>query len=210
LIVNHHIGGAVLLQNNDNFITGNDATNQIFEMNRSLQLARWSASQQPRIDPATGQSYSVSFMPLFIGISQEGDGYPNDQILNGLTPLPNEMAMGATWNPDLTAQVGSVPSGSVGPEVQPAARAFFGRARASPSGRSATWARTFGGDPLGGNGPRHPGVPGAGKRRWHFPGNGGADRLPEVATVRSFEELKNFGLAPFFAITPTVERHTRD
>src|SRR5690606_37326732 len=108
LITNHHVGGVVLLKDNDNFSQGEDSLSSIREMIESLQISRWTAAQEPRLDPATGKSYSVNFIPLFIGTSQEGDGYPNDQILQGITPLPNEMAMGATWDTNLTEQVGSV------------------------------------------------------------------------------------------------------
>ena len=36
-------------------------------------------------------------VPLFIGIDHEGDGYPYTRITGGTTPIPNAMAIGATW-----------------------------------------------------------------------------------------------------------------
>ena len=41
-------------------------------------------------------------------LTQEGDGFPTDQITNRLTPLPSPLAIGATWNPEYARQVGSV------------------------------------------------------------------------------------------------------
>jgi len=213
LIANHNIGGVILLASNDNFIQTTDPFTPTLAMNRQLQLDRWAASQQPRLN-AAGESFTPTYIPLFIAITQEGDGYPYDQILTGLTPLPNEMAMGATWNPDLVDQVGNI----LGKEISslginlllgPSLDVLETPQQASGSGLGT---RTFGGDPFwvaqmsqafirgvhqGSDGK----VAVAAK---HFPGNGGADRLPEeeVATVRkSLEELQNFDLAPFFGVT---------
>jgi beta-N-acetylhexosaminidase len=214
LIFNHHIGGVILLAGNENIPAGEGATTALFELNRQLQINRWNAAQEQRIDPATGETYRVNFTPLFIGISQEGDGAPNDQILNGLTPLPNEMAMGAAWNPDLTRQVGRVLGSElsslgfnllIGPSLD-----VLEQPR--PEDPSDLGTRTFGGDPfwVGVMGQAYlEGLHTGSNGRMaviakHFPGNGGADRLPEeeVATVRkSFEQLKNFDLKPFFAVT---------
>ena len=204
LIINQHIGGVNLLAENDNFNATPDGLANILAMNRQLQLDRWSASQQPG-KSATGEDFTPTFIPLFIAISQEGDGYPYDQILNGLTPLPNEMAMGATWNQNLVSQVGAVlgnelSSLGINMLLGPSLDVLEAPALEGGSGLGT---RAFGGDPfwvakLGkalitgvhtGN---------AGKIAVvakHFPGNGGADRLPEeeVATVRkSLEELQNF------------------
>jgi beta-N-acetylhexosaminidase len=213
LIVNQHIGGVMLLAENDNFNNSPDGLASLLAMNRQLQLDRWAASQQPRTT-STGEVFTPAFIPLFIAIPQEGDGYPYDQILNGLTPLPNEMAMGATWNPNLVSQVGSV----LGKELSSLGfNLLLGPSldvleAPAPEGGSGLGTRAFGGDPfwVGKLGKAfitgvHSGS--AGKMAVvasHFPGNGAADRLPEeeVATVRkSLEELQNFDLAPFFEVT---------
>ncbi len=60
------------------------------------------------INPLTGEEYDSTYVPLFTGITQDGNGFPTDQILSGLTPLPSEMAIGATWNPGLAGRVGEV------------------------------------------------------------------------------------------------------
>jgi beta-N-acetylhexosaminidase len=214
LIANHHIGGVILMASNDNFSSGETKLSQILEMNRQLQANRWAAVQSPRFDPASGQEYSLNYIPLFIGISQEGDGYPYDQILSGLTTLPDEMAMGATWNPGLATKVGNV----LGKELSTLGfNLLLGPSldvleRPRPEDISDLGTRTFGGDPfwVGVMGNAYiQGVHQGSEGRMaviakHFPGNGGADRLPEeeVSTVRkNFEQLKNFDLKPFFAVT---------
>ena len=108
LIVNHHVGGVVLLASQDNFTNGDQSLQDIQNLTRQLQTDSWTASQATQTDPNTGQQFTPNYVPLLIATAQEGDGYPYDQILSGVTPLPNEMALGATWNPDLAYQVGDV------------------------------------------------------------------------------------------------------
>jgi len=215
LISNYHIGGVVLLAENDNFTAGEDALNQIVTLTSELQNNRWNAATNPPSDlfSIEGQT-GPHFIPLFIGISPEGDGYPEAQLLYGVTNLPNQMAIGATWNPDLAEQVGE----TLGRELSALGfNLLLGPSldvleRPQLDGGSDLGTRTFGGDPfwVGELGRAYiRGVHTGSMNRMaivakHFPGNGGADRLPEeeVATVRkSLEQLKNFDLAPFFAVT---------
>ncbi|MGW8250697.1 MAG: glycoside hydrolase family 3 N-terminal domain-containing protein, partial [Anaerolineales bacterium] len=214
MIVNKHIGGVVLLTANDNFVNGENTTGQIQTMNRQLQLNRWAASQQPRLDQATNETFTIHFTPLLIGTYQEGDGYPYDQILSGLTQLPNGMAMGATWNTDLTNQVGDI----LGNELASMGiNLLFGPSldvleTPNPESSSDLGTRTFGGDPfwVGELGRAflkgvHAGSNGrVATIAKYFPGNGGADRPTEeeVSTVRkSFDQLKKIDLVPFFAVS---------
>ncbi len=214
LITNRFIGGVVLLAANDNIPDGNQTVNQVFTLVRQLQLVRRSTSQSSKINPANGEPFTPAYIPLFISIPQEGDGYAYDQILSGLTPLPNEMALGATWNPALSTQVGSV----LGKELSILGiNLLLGPSldvleNPRQEGANDLGTRSFGGDPFW--------VAEMGKAfiqgvhegsqgqiavvAKHFPGQGGSDRLPdeEVATVRkSLEELESFELAPFFAVT---------
>jgi beta-N-acetylhexosaminidase len=160
------------------------------------------------------ETYTPAYIPLFIGISQEGDGYPYDQIFSGMTQLPSQMALGATWSTDLSLQVGDVQGRELS---QLGFNLLFGpsldvlEVPTTDSGGDLG-VRTFGGDPfwVGSLGQAfiagvHQGSNGkmvvASK---HFPGFGGSDRLPEeeVATVlSSLEQLKQIDLAPFFAVT---------
>jgi beta-N-acetylhexosaminidase len=214
LIVNYHVGGVVLRSVNDNFV-GSDRTLAIAQsLTGQLQRDEYSASQEQQTNPETLEAFTPAYIPLFIGISQEGDGYPYDQILNGVTTLPSEMALGATWSTEFSHEVGGVLGSELttlgfnlllGPSLDVL------EVPASESGGDLG-VRTFGGDPfwVGALGQAyisgvHQGSNGkmvvAAK---HFPGFGGSDRLPEeeVATVRSsMEQLKQIDLAPFFSVT---------
>ncbi|MBI3153333.1 MAG: hypothetical protein HYZ21_14450, partial [Chloroflexi bacterium] len=212
LIARYHVGGVVLTAGNDNF-SGSNTVSQARTLINALQRLEWDSAVTPTEDPLTGKNITFSYVPLFIGITQEGDGYPTDEILNGLTPLPSEMAIGATWNPNLAEQVGTIR----GREL--AALGFnlhFGPSLdvlETPSSLGGDFgARVFGGDPFWAGEMGRAYVTGlhAGSENKmlviakHFPGVGGADRLPdqEVSTVRkSLEQLKQIELAPFFAVT---------
>ena len=218
LITNYHVGGVVLLARNDNIIDNGsnpEATiRQVNELIQQLQQSEWDSSLEPQENPITGESFEPNYIPLLVGLPQEGDGYPYDQILSGLTTLPNHMAMGATWTPDLANQAGTVLGAELSalgfnlllgpvldvlepPELETALNLST---------------RTFGGDPfwVGEMGRAyirgvHQGSDGqVAVVAKHFPGHGSSDRLPEeeVATVRkSLDELSSFDLAPFLAVT---------
>ncbi len=224
LIVNHHIGGVILLAANDNFGPDDDLLTNILTMNRQLQQNRWDVAQQPLTNPDTGETQTLNYMPLFIGTYQEGDSHPYDQILSGLTQLPNAMALGATWNSEYAHQVGTVLGTElvalginllIGPSLD-----VLETPRLESSSDLGT--RAFGGDPfwVGEMGKAyisgvHEGSAGRiATVAKHFPGNGGADRPAEeeVATVRkSLDQLKRIDLVPFFAVTgnsPSIEATT--
>ncbi|HZM21809.1 MAG TPA: glycoside hydrolase family 3 N-terminal domain-containing protein, partial [Anaerolineales bacterium] len=205
LITNHHVGGVVLLAENDNFIAEPDTVRGAHQLVNALQSMEWET---------TTSDSEKTYVPLFVGISQEGDGAPNDQILSGLTPMPNEMAIGATWNTDLARQIGSV----LGSELSALGfNLFLGPSldvveTPNPSPQIDLGTRVFGGDPfwVGEMGRAYIGGLHEGSNAHmmvvakHFPGRGSADRLPEqeIATVRkSLEQLEQIELAPFFAVT---------
>lgn len=214
LITKYHVGGVILQAQNNNFV-GPDQTIPILQsLTDQLQRDEYSASDTEQEIPDTGETFRPAYVPLLIGLAQDGDGYPYDQVLSGLTPLPNEMTLGATWDTDLATRVGQV----LGNELNILGiNLLFGpsldvlEAPYSESGGDLG-VRTFGGEPfwVGEMGRAY--VSGlhqgsnnellvVGKR---FPGIGGADRLPEdeVATVRkNLEQLKQFELYPFFALT---------
>jgi beta-N-acetylhexosaminidase len=222
LITNYHVGGVVLQASNDNFMATPDTVSGAYQVITQLQSAEWQASQGlPAVEAtgtptlaATPTSTRVNYIPLFIGISQDGDGFPKDQILNGLTPLPDLMALGATWNPALAEQVGAV----AGAELSSIGfNLFFGPSLdvlESPGSSfgNGLGASAFGGDPywVGAMGSAyitglHTGSDGhLMVIADHFPGRGSADRPvgEEPATVRkSLESLKQIELAPFFSVT---------
>ncbi len=212
LIVQHHVGGVILTRENDNFIEDNAAAGA-YQLIQQLQRIEWDASSTPSLDPTTGSELKSVYVPLFVGISQEGDGYPSDQILSGLTPLPSQMAIGATWDLDLAEEAGTVRGGEIS---ELGFNLFLGPSLdvlETPVGSGGDLgARVFGGDPfwVGEMGQAYIRGLHVGSHgnmlviAKHFPGTGGADRLTqdEVSTVRkSLEQLKQVELAPFFAIT---------
>ncbi len=215
LLVNYRVGGVVLLAQNDNFIAAApDAVTQAHALIENLQRVVWDTSITSGINPETGQTQGDSaFVPLLVGIAQEGNGSPTDQILNGLTPLPSEMAIGATWNTELAQKVGEVR----GRELSALGfNLFFGPSLdvlevPSVSGGDLG-TRVFGGDPfwVGEMGRSYvTGLHDGSNDQLlvvakHFPGVGGSDRLPEdeVSTVRkSIDQLKQIELSPFFAVS---------
>lgn len=210
LIVNRHIGGVVLLAENDNFTAEPDTLVNVQRMVNTLQTLEWDTTASG-VDAEAPRGI---YVPLFIGISQEGDGLPQDQILSGLTPAPDAMAIGATWKPELAQQVGNV----IGRELSALGfNLFLGPSldvveAPDPAARSDLGTRVFGGDPfwVGEMGRAYvAGLHAGSDNRMvvvakHFPGRGSSDRLPEeeVATVRkSLDQLKQIELFPFFSVT---------
>ncbi|MBI5961960.1 MAG: hypothetical protein HY863_00665 [Chloroflexi bacterium] len=213
LIVRHHIGGVVLLAQNDNFVQAPDTASQVHALIEGLQQVEWSNSANPVVNLETGDPVTAAYVPLLVGVTQEGNGYPTDQILSGLTPLPSEMAIGATWNKELSEQVGEVR----GRELAALGfNLYFGpsldvlEVPAVSGGDLGT--RVFGGDPfwVGEMGSAYVSGLHIGSENnllvvaKHFPGVGGSDRLPEeeVSTVRkSIDQLKQIELEPFFTVS---------
>ena len=214
LIANQHVGGVILLAENDNFVSSPDTVASTYELISTLQNIEWNATIAETIPRKV-------YTPLFVGISQEGDGVPTDQIMSGMTYLPNEMAIGGTWKTENATQVGSV----LGQELSAIGfNMYLGPSLdvvefPNPSARSDLGTRVFGGDPfwVGEMGQAYiAGLHEGSNNRMvvvakHFPGRGGSDRAPEedVSTVRkSLEQLKQIELPPFFAVTsssdPTV------
>ncbi len=150
LIANHHIGGVILSAANDNF-SDQDTIAGAQGLIESLQRVAWDSSLGSVIDPASGQPARLNYVPLWIGLSQEGNGYPYDQVLSGLTPLPSEMALGATWNPTLASQAGQV----MGRELSTLGiNLYLGPSLdvielPNPSASGDLGTRAFGGDPTG-------------------------------------------------------------
>jgi beta-N-acetylhexosaminidase len=217
LISRHYIGGVVLQRKNDNFVGGDSTVQSAYDLISSLQTIKWQ-STQANGDTSGNTSDLPVYIPLFIGASQEGDGPPNSQIISGFTQIPNEMTIGATWNPDLAEQNGAI----LGNELKKVGINLL----LGPSldvlelplqeGGEDLGTRTFGGDPywVGEMGKAFiSGIHQGGENKVavmakHFPGRGGSDRPleEEVATVRkSLEQLKQIELAPFFAVTGASE-----
>jgi len=207
LITDHHIGGVILLAGNNNIAAPPGSVQSTHQLISNLQSIEWNAA-------LANETPRKVFVPLLVGISQEGDGSPNDQLLSGMTALPNEMAIGATWSPEIAYETGTV----LGQELSSIGfNLYLGPSldvldAPNPSARSDLGTRVFGGDSfwVGKMGQEYiSGLHRGSKNRIlvvakHFPGRGGSDRSPEeeVATVRkSLEQLKQIELSPFIAVT---------
>ena len=164
---------------------------------------------------------STVHVPLFIGVTHEGNDFPYTWLRNGFTPLPDAMAIGATWHPANAEAVGQI----VGRELAAVGVNFL----LGPSldvldnprgGREGDLGvRVFGGDPywVGRMGQAYiQGVHRGSDYRVitvakHFPGQGSSDRRPEdeVATVQKpLAALQQVELPPFAAATRLDARKT--
>jgi beta-N-acetylhexosaminidase len=158
------------------------------------------------------------YVPLFVAIEHEGDGYPYTHLLRGVTAIPDSMAIGATWDANNAAVVGEI----VGRELSALGfNMLFGpsldvldRPRLEVSTNLGV--RCFGGDPywvglMGQAYIRGVHVGSEGRLATiaqHFPGLGGSDRRvnQEVAFVqKSLKELSSSELVPFFQVTQAKE-----
>ncbi len=227
LIVNWHISGVVLRAENDNFAPQPETLSTLQALTEALQDAEYASSlEQPGSEVGAEGTPGGAYVPLFIALEHDGGGVPGEGVIPGMTELPSQMAIGATWDPSLAEATGRV----VGEEL--AALGF--NMMLGPSldvlhdprigGSEGLGVRAFGGDPfwVGEMGRAYvSGVhEGAGGRiaviPKHFPGIGSSDRAPEeeVATIRkSLEELKQIDLPPFFGVTdgsPGDDDHIAD
>ncbi len=215
LIQKYKVGGVVLLASNRNFLNDADTPRQVATMTGSLQALADAASRE--------KGRTGAYVPLFIAVDHEGDGYPYTRIRGGLTPLPNNMALGATWSTDNAERVGEI----VGQELRAlGVNLLLGPSvdvleRPRPGLRGDMGTRTFGGEArwVGELGRAYiQGVHWGSSGRVatvakHFPGHGGSDRSPdeEVATVeKSLAELREVELVPFFAVTQGDSHSTTD
>lgn len=214
LIYNYHIGGLVLRRDMNNFAAAPDTVSGLVNLVTDLQRAEASSSQDNREDVQSGDTFNPNYIPLFVAISQEGDGYPNDQLLDALSPQPSAMTLGATWQPDLARQSGELLGSELsalginlllGPSLD-----VLQSPRPEIAGDLGV--RSFGGDPywVGQFGQAfiegiHTGsVNRVAVVAKHLPGHGGSDRPveEEVPTVRkSLTQLTQIELPPFFSVT---------
>jgi len=206
LIRDHHIGGVVLRAAEDNFVGPPDTLTAARTLTSTLQTASYQA--------AAGSEGEITYIPLVIGITQEGNGPPYSEIMSGLSDLPSQMAIGATWDPGFARQVGETLGAELGELginllLGPSLDVLVDPTRVALADLGV---RSFGGDSywvslmgramiegvhLGSEG-RLAVVP------RHFPGLGGSDRpiREEISTVRkSLVQLQQIELEPFFAVT---------
>ncbi len=232
LISNYKIGGVVLLPEYNNLTGyGNPANTprQIAQLTNDLQALALlgeipeSLTDEPALPldgtpetpvPTPSPSPVGLRLPLFIAMNHEGQAQGNQRIYGGLTAVPTNMAIGATWQPNYAREVGRI----VGQELEalgvnmllgPTLDVLENPAPFNPADLGTS---TFGGDPywVGVMGQSYvTGVHEGSRERVsviakNFPGKGSSDRPTddEVPTVRkSLEQLKQIELAPFVAVT---------
>ncbi len=232
LITDYHIGGVVLLESNGNIVNEGDTLRQTAELVNGLQGWAWAASQEITGTLAISVSRSLpyspqllaegfpsgTFLPLLVALDHEGDGYPFTRLTNGFSPVPNNMAIGATWKEEHAQAMGAI----VGQELSAVGvNMLLGPSLdvlddPRPGLKGDLGTRTFGGDPfwVGRMGRAYVrGIHLGSQGRMavvvkHFPGFGASDRDAdqEVATVdKSREALRRIELPPFFAVTQLSE-----
>ncbi|HQZ22064.1 MAG TPA: glycoside hydrolase family 3 N-terminal domain-containing protein, partial [Thermoflexales bacterium] len=213
LILNYNIGGVRLKAANQNFANGVDGTRQITKLTADLQTLA-GISITALITGGPGAAPAGAFTPLFIAVNQEGNSPFNSEITQGVTDVPGELALGATWKPQYAETVGSILGADLaalginvltGPVLDVLDSP-------KPNAVSDPGARAFGGDPfwVGQFGQSFIGGVHSGSSNRiaviakNFPGLGSSDRNveEEIPTVqKSLEQLKLLELAPFFAVT---------
>lgn len=216
LISNHHIGGVVLERVNDNFSEYDQMDEDSWALINNLQWTEYNGSRQSdnSESPVDSEDSAPAYIPLFIGISQEGDRSDHTQILTGVSPIPSQLSIGATWDPELAYRVGE----QLGKELSIlGVNLVFGPSLdvlsdPQPDQPYDLGIRSFGGDPYWVSRLGQAYIQGIhmGSSSQiaviakYFPGLGSSDRLPdrEIATVRkSLDQLKQIDLNPFFAVT---------
>ena len=222
LIRDYHIGGVVLSPENGNIINEGNTPLQVASLSWQLQQAAWDATQPTTQTLPDDRTAIGPFFPLFIAVSHEGNGTPNTAVVNGMTPLPSAMALGATWNPNHAEVVGRI----VGQELSAIGiNMLLGPSLdvlevPRPDSTGDLGIRTFGGDPfwVGRMGQMyisgvHDGADGTvAVVAKHFPGMGASDRSEDEETStaqRTLDRLRQVDLAPFAAVAQSADPQAR-
>ena len=215
LIRDYHISGVSLQLEQDNFADAPGTAQGVHDLTTGLQTLAYDSSVQPDspTQVAPGGTTGV-YVPLLVAVSDPLDGVPVSKAIAGMSDIPTQMAVGATWDPSLARSVGDV----LGKELEAMGiNLFLGPSLdvleepgiGSPGDLGV---QTFGGDPYWVSVMGQAYVEGIqegahgrlGVIAEHFPGQGGSDRplQEEVATVRrSLDQLMQIELPPFFAVT---------
>lgn len=215
LIARNHIGGVMLLPENDNFTGGIHTVASAYDLIAQLQKAEWDTYLSPLVvDPSSGERAAHQYVPLFVGTQQERDGGPFDQIFKGLTPIAPEMAIGSSWDTKQAESAGTI----LGQELSSIGfNLYLGPSldtltAPSPDSGYDPGANIFGGNAfwVGEMAKSYViGLHGGSKDRLaviarNFPGRGDADRPPgvEFSTVRkTLEQLEQTEFVPFYEVT---------
>jgi beta-N-acetylhexosaminidase len=103
LVHDYGLGGVVVLAENDNINGYVNIPRLVQSLTGDLQRLTYDSAR------ATGDRPTPrAFVPLFIATTHLGNNLPGTQIAGGTTPLPSQMALGATWNPQYAQDVGRI------------------------------------------------------------------------------------------------------
>ena len=207
LITEYNLGGVVLLAENDNINGQVNTPRLVRSFTTTLQTAAYDAAQatKARTDPRP-------YLPLLIATTHLGDGQPGTQIALGTTPLPSQMALGATWDPENARSIGQIAGNEL--SAMGVNMLFGPTLDMSPQSEQTIdlGVDTFGSEPFwvglmaqayvtgvheGSNGR-------VALIANNFPGLGLADTLPdqEIPVIpRTLAELAASDMLPFFAVT---------
>ncbi len=186
-----------------------DTPAQVSRLTEGLQAVSCTATE----GSAGGTEYCL---PLFVAVDHEGDDRSLTRLLNGFTPIPSNMAIGATFDPQEAETVGCI----VGRELAavgvnmllgPTLDVLDSPRSGGPGDQGI---RTFGGDPQWVAEMAASYVQGlheCGEGRVaavvkHFPGHGRSTRGVDYEDIpvivgKPLEELADEDLAPFRAVT---------
>jgi beta-N-acetylhexosaminidase len=208
LILGYKIGAVFISESRGNVLNQG-------EVPAPLQVSRLTNGLQNLTFLGNGKTIGGQevFVPLFIAVEQEGNGYPHSHLRTGFTSTLSNMALGATWSEQHAQNSGAI----VGQEMATVGvNMLLGPVidvLDSPrsGGRGDLGVRVFGGSPywvstLGRAYIR--GVHQGSAQRVltvakHFPGHGGSGRdlEGEVSTIdRTLEDMRDLELAPFAAV----------
>ena len=228
LIRDYRVGSVLISPANGNFTNLTpegapaDTPQQVTRLTNQLQALAFDGTLSPEqaLSPQSDDLQALPVpgnrgvtLPLLIGVTEDGNGYPGSSLRSGFTALPSAMALGATWSPQNAAEAGQIVGNELaavgvnlllGPSLD-----VLDMPRPDPQttlgvrslGGSAYWVGRLGRAYIGGV---HLGSQGrVATIAKHFPGQGSSDRLPdeEIATIqKSAEALAAVELAPFAAV----------
>ncbi len=220
LIQTYRIGGVVLSPAYGNFVNARnvDTPALVASLANRLQALAFGATLPADDALAPLEAHELdtvaTALPLFVGVEQFGDDVMATALRRNFTELPNQMTLGAGWNPSLAYGVGGI----VGRELATVGVNLllgpildvYSVPRTDAVGSLGTF--SFGGDAFWVSEMGSAYIAGvkAGSTETvatvarHFPGIGSADRLPvfEVATIQDPPEaMAQKSLPPFLTVT---------
>ncbi len=216
LINNYNVSGVLLKRGNDNFADQPDTLDALQTLIGTLQESRYETALTVDADEQLFISGSKPvYIPLFIASEEPGSANGIPEILEGMTEIPSQMSIGATWDPALAQEAGEILGRELealginmvlGPslDVLEQPQITGGDIGVQSFGGDPFWVGLMGEEFIRG---LHIGSQGGlAVIAKHFPGLGSSDRPidEEVATVRkTIDQLTQTDLAPFLAVTST-------